>query len=193
MVTRFIRSMDQFSGVGTKYSRSTVVRPSPAEQTLDDRVRSIVGMPHLVADIRALEQQEGHERTIIVGDLNVNPFETPVAWAGGLHGIMDRRVVERETREVRGREYSMFYNPMWGFFGDRTPGPSGTYYRTSSESVNYFWNTYDQVLLRPTLTTHLSDLRVLDADGADSLLTPSGLPDAVSGSDHLPLLFRLDW
>lgn len=153
----------------------------------------LLAVADLAADIQLFEQQEGHERTLIVGDLNVNPFETPAAWVGGLHGVMTKDIARRETREVRAREYAMFYNPMWGVLGDRTPGPPGTYYRSSSESVNYFWNTYDQVLVRPALMDHLSDLRVLDTDGTDSLLTPNGLPDATNGSDHLPILFRLDW
>jgi hypothetical protein len=153
----------------------------------------MLSMHQLTADIQMFEQREGHSHTIVVGDLNVNPFEAPVASAGGLHGVMDSRVAEREVREIRGRVYPMFYNPMWGFLGDRTPGPPGTYYRSSSESVNYFWNTYDQVLVRPALMTHLSDVRILDSDGTESLLTPHGVPDDVSGSDHLPILFRLDW
>jgi hypothetical protein len=168
----------------------TLHLPSKLRTTEPDRM---LDAAHLAADIQQLEQQEGHERTIVVGDLNVNPFEAPVAWAGGLHGVMDAGVAGRASREIRGREYPMMYNPMWGVFGDRTPGPSGTYYRTSSESVNYFWNTYDQVLVRPVLVPHLSGVRVLDADGTDSLLTLNGLPDSVNGSDHLPLFFRLDW
>lgn len=153
----------------------------------------LLAVNHLTADIRLLEQRENHERTLVVGDLNVNPFEAPAAWAGGLHGVMTRELARRESREIRAREHAMLYNPMWGVFGDRTVGPPGTYYRSSSDSVNYFWNTYDQVLLRPALMDHLSDLRILDTDGTDSLLTPHGVPDAANGSDHLPLLFRLDW
>ena len=168
----------------------TVHLPSKLRTTEPDRM---LDASRLAADIRQLEQQEGHERAVIVGDLNVNPFEAPVAWAGGLHGVMDARVAERETRKIRGGEYPLMYNPMWGVMGDRTPGPPGTYYRSSSESVNYFWNTYDQVLVRPELIPHLSAVRVLDSDGTDSLLTANGLPDAVNGSDHLPLFFRLDW
>lgn len=147
----------------------------------------------LADDVRRLELQEGHGRTLVVGDLNMNPFESPVASADGLHGVMARSLAERETRQIRGREYPMFYNPMWGQFGDRTPGPPGTYYRSSSESVNYFWNTYDQVLLRPEVMNRLTDLRVLDSDGVESLLTTNGRPDTANASDHLPLLFRLDW
>ena len=149
---------------------------------------------HLLGeDVNRLEQHAGHRRTVVVGDLNGNPFESPIAGAFGLHGMMSRDLARRDDRRIRGREYAMFYNPMWGLFGDRTPGPPGTYYRSSSQSVNYFWNTYDQVLLRPEIMDQLNGLRVLDSDGMESLLTVNGLPDATNASDHLPILFRLDW
>jgi hypothetical protein len=149
----------------------------------------------LSASIRAIEREQGHDRTVVVGDLNVNPFEQPASWAGALHGVMSREVIDRlgGERTVRGEEYPFFYNPMWSVIGDRTPGPAGTYYRASSESVNYYWNTYDQVLLRPALMDRLSELSVAVSDGETSLVTHNGLPDATAGSDHLPLAFRLDW
>ncbi len=147
----------------------------------------------LARDIDGAELGTGHARTILVGDLNANPFEPSVVWAGGLHGLMTRQLAALGERTIRGRVYRVFYNPMWGFFGDRTAGPPGTYFRSSSESVNYFWNTYDQVLLRPELIDRLTDLRILESDGTDSLLTWSGRPDDRNGSDHLPLYFRLDW
>lgn len=147
----------------------------------------------LADDVQRLEGEQGHARTLVVGDFNVNPFEVPLVWSSGLHAVPDRRAAEREVRTIHAREYPLMYNPTWGVMGDRTPGPSGTFYRASSETVNYFWNTYDQVLMRPALAGHLRELRVLDSDGTESLLTASGLPDAVNGSDHLPLLFRLDW
>jgi hypothetical protein len=149
----------------------------------------------LAANVRATEAQQGHERSLVVGDLNANPFENSLVWAGGLHSVMSRDVITRSAgeRTVRGAEYPLFYNPMWGAFGDRTPGPPGTYYRSPSGSVNYFWNTYDQVLLRAALIPYLREVIVGDTDGADSLLTANGLPDTRNGSDHLPLVFKLDW
>jgi hypothetical protein len=105
---------------------------------------------------------------------------------------MTRALAARERRTVRGHDYRMLYNPMWGLFGDRpSAGPPGTYYRSSTGTVNYFWNMYDQVLLRPAVAGAQAELRILDTDGTDTLLTPRGLPDQAAGSDHLPLLFRL--
>lgn len=147
----------------------------------------------LAADLAAVENQRAHSRTVVVGDLNMNPFESGVAGADALHAVSARAVAERQERVIQGRSYRMFYNPMWSFLGDRTPGPPGTYYRGAAEAVNYFWNTYDQVLVRPGLIDRMTDLVVLDTDGVESLLTRRGLPARRTVSDHLPLFFRLDW
>jgi hypothetical protein len=139
-----------------------------------------------------VEEKVGHTRTLLVGDLNMNPFDPGVSGAQGFHAVMSRRVAQRGSRTVRGKRYPLFYNPMWGLLGDRSVGPCGTYFLHSSKPNNYFWNMYDQVLLRPALADRLAELRILDSDGENSLLTRNGLPDKQQASDHLPLLFRLD-
>jgi hypothetical protein len=146
----------------------------------------------LAADIIRTEDESEHRRTILVGDLNMNPFEPGVVGAHALHAVMTRSLARREERDVKGRPYRFFYNPMWGCFGDRTAGPPGTYYFQSSKPVNCFWNIYDQVLLRPSLMDALEELRILESDGHDRLLTPRGLPRKSTVSDHLPLFFRLN-
>ena len=143
-------------------------------------------------DILKIEDELGYRRTIVVGDLNMNPFDPGVAGAGTLHGVMTRQLADRESRIVSGRAELMFYNPMWAFFGDRTLGPPGTYYLRSSKPVNYYWNIYDQVLLRPAVARDLLDLEILTTDGQDSLLTKDGLPGGRENSDHLPLFFKVD-
>jgi hypothetical protein len=157
-----------------------------------DREDMTLHMTALADDLIRLESAFGHERTIVVGDMNMNPFEPGVVGANALHAVMTRDIARREERTVRGKSYKFFYNPMWGCFGDRTAGPAGTYYLPAAKPVNYFWNLYDQVLLRPSLMDKLADLRILDSDGGETLLTKNGLPDKSGGSDHLPILFRLD-
>lgn len=144
--------------------------------------------------IEQTEQKTGHNRTVVVGDLNMNPFEVGVVGAEALHAVMNRTVALRETRIVGGEEKRFFYNPMWGRLGDAAPGPPGTYFYNSSKQVTYFWNTFDQVLLRPTLLSSFneSDLEVITKAGSQSLLTDSGIPNVSLASDHLPILFRLN-
>ena len=144
--------------------------------------------------IRGVEEEVGHRRTVLVGDFNMNPFEDAMVAATGLNAVMARMIAARETRTVLAHEYPFFYNPMWGHFGDAMEGPSGTFYDGRSEHVTYFWNMFDQVLIRPELLRMFRNeaLRILSVSGERSLLTAKGLPDASAASDHLPLLFRLD-
>lgn len=139
------------------------------------------------------EEKAGHNRTLLVGDLNMNPFEAGIVGAGGLHATMDRRIAARERRTIGSKAYEFFYNPMWSLLGDASRGPPGTYHYRQSEQVAYFWHMFDQVLVRPSLLSAFrnEDLTVLESDGETSLLNRSGAPDPDVGSDHLPILFRL--
>ncbi len=148
----------------------------------------------LALKILSVEKQEGHGRTVLVGDFNMNPFEAGMVSAIGLNAVMTRALAERQQRKVQDREYPFFYNPMWGHFGDASEGPPGTYYNRRSEHVVYFWNMFDQVLIRPALLSIFrnEELKILSAIGERSLVTTRGVPDRSVGSDHLPILFSLD-
>jgi endonuclease/exonuclease/phosphatase family metal-dependent hydrolase len=169
---------------------------SEASQTLAAPVFS-----HTVRD---LEKKSKHDRTLVVGDFNMNPFEDGIVGAEGLNAAMSRRVAAKEGRTVDRAKYPFFYNPMWSFFGDSTHAdhppsspqhePPGTCYFPAAESRWYYWNIFDQVLLRPSLLPWFNnkDLQIVTGDGTTRLINADGLPDSVSLSDHLPILFRLN-
>ena len=144
--------------------------------------------------VRAVEARAGHSRTVVVGDLNMNPFELGLVGASALNAVMTREIASRGARTVQGQQYPFFYNPMWGRFGDITDGPPGTYYYASSEHETTFWNIFDQVLIRPALmhAFQSESLQVLQGDGETHFLDERGLPDSSTASDHLPVLFQLD-
>jgi hypothetical protein len=160
----------------------------PSKRYYSDVSQSIECTP-LAEDILRIEQAVGHSRTVLVGDLNMNPFEHGVVAAAGLNAVMTQEIALRQTRIVQGRQYPFFYNPMWGHLGDRTEGPPGTYYYSSSEQVTFFWNTFDQVLLRPDVIRFFRNgsLKILNTDGTTSFLSKRGLPNTPVVSDHLPL------
>ncbi len=143
--------------------------------------------------IQEAEMQIGHGRTLIIGDLNMNPFEDGVVSANGFHAVMDKTVARRKGRTVQGKRWDFFYNPMWGRMGDGSQGPAGTYYYNGSGYVSFFWNTFDQVMIRPDLLDYFVEerLQVLATINGQSLLSPSGVPDTSFTSDHLPLLVTL--
>jgi len=140
--------------------------------------------------IREREDEVGHARTIVVGDLNMNPFEEGIVAATGLHATLARPIAESGKRKVQGKEYPFFYNPMWGHFGHTSDGPPGTYHYRRGEHVEYFWNIFNHVLVRPKMLQYFQDdlLRILTTDGERSLVSNNGLPKV---SDHLPILFEL--
>lgn len=128
----------------------------------------------------------------------MSPFELGMVQAYGFHAVMSRKVAQTQTRQVQGRSYPFFYNPMWGLQGDSTQGPPASfYYSASGKPTAYFWHMFDQVLIRPSLLTYFDDCgntnpQILVSDGVNSLLTEKGYPNKEQISDHLPLLFRLN-
>lgn len=123
----------------------------------------------------------------------MNPFETGVVATSGLHAVMTRTIATKKGRVVQKDYYPYFYNPMWNLFGDYTDGPPGTYYYYNSDHLSYFWNMFDQLLIRPNLLPFFRNetLKIVDKVGSKNLLTPTGIPDKKM-SDHLPIIFKLD-
>lgn len=150
----------------------------------------ILESAELSKTIRSAENQVGHTKTILVGDLNMNPFEDGMISASGLHGVMSKDIALKKERVVQSKKYPYFYNPMWGLFGDMTPGPPGTHYYAKAEHSVVFWNMFDQILIRPDLLDFVAsgDIRILQSDGKTSLLSSQGIPVV---SDHLPLFFTI--
>lgn len=150
--------------------------------------------PTFKALIDSVEDKLGHQRTIVCGDFNMNPFDFGMVQSTGLHAVMDKRIVEKKSRIIDGREYGFFYNPMWGFLGDNGKGEvSGTMYYSPSKPINYHWNLFDQVLIRPDLLSAFVDeeLDIVTKIGTTSLLSKEHIVDT-NYSDHLPLKFKLN-
>ena len=123
----------------------------------------------------------------------MNPFEPGVVAAAGLHAVMSREVASRQSRTVQGRDYRFFYNPMWNHFGDANSDTAGSYFYSASEQVSYFWNVFDQVLIRPDLAARFDpgSLKMLKSTGRQSLVRDNGRPNSTQYSDHLPIVFDL--
>jgi len=141
-------------------------------------------------NIALAELDVGHQRTVLVGDLNQNPYETGIT--GALRAVMTRGLAIKGRDRNTGKE-TRFYNPMWQHFGEAAGTPAGTYYRAGTEE-EHFWNIYDQALIRPALLPHFADkdVRILVSAGSVSLLTKEDVPRMQALSDHLPILFRLN-
>jgi hypothetical protein len=176
--------------VGESFLVVAVHLPSKLWSKTEDQVSVAAELGNY---IREAEQRVGHSRTIVIGDLNMNPFEAGVVGSGGLHAVMDRGSALTGSRKVRGKSHAFFYNPMWSRFGDAGPSPPGTYFYSSGSDVSYFWNMFDQVLVRPALLDSLSSdgVSIVSRVGDVDLLKKSGRPNSEVASDHLPIVCKL--
>ena len=72
--------------------------------------------------IKQAEKQVGHQRTIVIGDFNMNPYEKGMVNASGFNAAMSRSIAMNRKRVLQGLHYPFFYNPMWSLMGDLSPG-----------------------------------------------------------------------
>lgn len=154
----------------------------------NDSVREIV-IEDIIHNIQELETEIETSNTIIVGDFNMNPYDSGFIDARYFHGIPICEEAERKSRIVAGKEYFMFYNPMWNLLGDFTK-PYGTYYYNGGVE-NTFWNIFDQVIFRPVLKKRFvnSSLKILTETKTRYLLNDNNHPNK-NISDHLPITFE---
>ncbi len=153
-----------------------------------------LALARVVENARWAERRAGHRRSIVAGDFNVNPYDEAALACDGLHAVMSKREAVRHGRTVAGRYYDYFYSPMFRLLDAHDDRPPATFFRGGSDAVEPRWHMLDQVVIRPELIPRFrSDaLRIVDAIGGASLLTPAGRPDRRVGSDHLPLVFQVD-
>ena len=160
--------------------------PSKLFATDDDQM---VESQMFKQEIEMAEKQCQNYNTIIIGDFNMNPFEKGMAAASAIHSIPCSLTAKERKRVIKGREYSMFYNPMWNLFGDNDNKP-GTYYYKKASHLVYFWNIFDQVIIRPGLIDKFNSksLEIISKAGEISLVDENHRPCL---SDHLPIFFSL--
>jgi len=161
--------------------------PSKLRMSDQDQGFHCVRVAQLIEEVEAKVE---HDRTIVIGDFNMNPFETGIVSADGFHAVMDRNIASKVSRKVQGKECKYFYNPMWRLMGDDMNGSLGTYYYRGGY-ISYFWNTFDQVLLRPSLLKYFKseDVSIISEVGNKKLLKNNQINK--SFSDHLPIMIKL--
>jgi hypothetical protein len=142
------------------------------------------------SSIGAAEQRVGYSRTLVLGDFNMNPYSAGVFSANGFNAVMTRDVAATGLRNVGGKSFPYFFNPMWNLFGDGDMRIPGTYYYRPSGYASVHWHIFDQVLLRPHLMHRFrtEDVEILHGSSIGSLINNRGKPNV---SDHLPIKFKL--
>lgn len=148
----------------------------------------------LADQMRFVQTDKGTDKLILLGDFNMNPFDSGMNLAMGLNAMMTKTCVESGRRTHLNKQYDFYYNPMWSLFGDNTDGPAGTIYDTSNQGP-YGWSMLDQVIIHHSVIGLFHSVKILTDAGIVSLMNRNGRPDTNNASDHFPILvsFREDY
>lgn len=140
-------------------------------------------------DLRKAMNEFNTKKALVIGDFNLNPFDPVMNQASGFNAMMTKSCISRGSRRVVGQEYDFFYNPMWSFLGDLSPGsPGSIYYR--GRQGQFGWNMFDQVLVHHSLISNFVEVQIINGHASIPLSSPRGHPNPVV-SDHFPLLVTL--
>jgi endonuclease/exonuclease/phosphatase family metal-dependent hydrolase len=152
--------------------------------------------PHLET-LKEAERKAHHDRLVVFGDFNMNPFEIGMLDPASGLGAMITRDLAAAHGDRTGGEPSRFYNPMWSIMG-RAEAPGTYYWNDRSDPENPYWHCIDGVLLRPSLYASFQDedlriiRRITGAAGEKvDLIRRAKIHWQVTYSDHLPILFKL--
>lgn len=143
-------------------------------------------------EIQQIEKKLNINNTIVIGDFNMNPFEEGMVSSDSFHGTMFKDEAIKKERTVLGELKKYFYNPMWSYMGNSYNPVVGTYYYKDNRTVCYHWNTFDQILLRPSLIKgfSLDDINIINYIHGIELIK-NNKPNKKQYSDHLPILLRI--
>lgn len=205
MLSKFEDSLVKLITSGNRYTVRAIQIPnypsinlmclhyqSKINWTSSDQAAHCVELNQIISEF---ENKLNSTNTLLIGDFNMHPFDAGMVQSTGLHAVMTKDVALKKQRRIDGKAYPFFYNPMWSFYGDKDKGKvSGTTYTTLSKPINYFWNLYDQILVRPGLIDYLDEdsLEIVTEFGNSvNLLTKNKLINKKI-SDHLPISIKIN-
>ena len=141
----------------------------------------------LAEEIRFVSSEQKTKKIVIMGDFNMNPYDSGMNLAAGLNAMMTKKCVAKRVRKHIGQTYDLYYNPMWSLFGDNNKGPAGSVYDTSNQGP-YGWSMLDQVIIHYSLISIFQDVKILSEVDGQSFSDQYGRPDRKNASDHFPIL-----
>lgn len=163
----------------------------PSQMRYGHQERRNIIIQTILNDLQDTEKRLNSKRTIILGDFNEDPYEDGCLSAVNFHGLPSMNDALKSYRIIEGKQFEMFYNPMWNLLGDFS-FPPGTYYYMGNEVNNSFWNIYDQVMIRPCIRDFFvdSELKIICETKNGKLIDENNHPSK-NISDHLPIIFEI--
>jgi endonuclease/exonuclease/phosphatase family metal-dependent hydrolase len=146
----------------------------------------------VVREFKSYRSDDYSNEEIILGDFNENPYVKVILKETGFFGRRNLFQVKDKTKRSTPPDRPL-YNPTWHIFGKRS-GAIGTYYNPGS-AIEAPWYLFDQILLSPEIAVCEDDSVqvVSEVQGHDLVgKSPRCKPDRSVGSDHLPVVTKLN-
>ncbi len=154
-----------------------------------DPAQRIAVIARLMNDLKNLEDSSKCKKSIIIGDLNSNPYDAELLQMNAFHAVLFKDVIKNaETRTVDGIQYRRLYNPILHFLSEDTKN-YGSFYDTHGSS-SPTWHCLDQVLVSKALADAIVLLKYLREINGTSLI--SRIMPRKEISDHLPLFVQME-
>lgn len=160
----------------------------PANPTSDADARKNI-IRELVIDIKELENNRKHKRSIVIGDFNANPFDTELIQKDCFNAVLFKDLILKSERiTYHGKYYTRFYNPTLCYISEDEK-QYGSYYNSNGISSLY-WYLFDQVIVRKELADSIVNVQYLKKIGELGLINKKAPNKSIS--DHLPLLATIE-
>lgn len=155
------------------------------------------GFAKLTLDvIEYIENMHEIDKTIIMGDFNINPYEETMIDFFGMHATMCKNTALKGIRTIAKETRRYLFNPSWQAYSNvgLDNAPTGTYYFNEPYNTTLpFWNVLDQALIRPKLVQGSLNFEIISSAGHKvPTLLSNGIPDKEKYSDHLPILYTIN-
>ena len=148
----------------------------------------------IVKEILDFEKEKDNHHLIVCGDFNMNPYDNAMIEHDSFNAMQTAALANKCNRNVYGKPYLLFYNPMWGLFGDlHGQDVPGTYYYAPSIPIQPYWHILDQVIMRPEVINVFDkkQLKIVTKGPSYNLLNANN-NICHKYSDHLPIKFTLN-
>ncbi len=161
----------------------------PDRMSSPDSESRLMDIRAMMGEVRGYENELSISKTIILGDLNANPYDKELLHPNAFNAMLFKGIVRnKSSRTWREVEYPFLYNPTIQWLSEESENYGSIYY--SGDCTGPIWNCYDQALVSPELMDCINSYSYLKRIGDRDLIAkvrPNG-----KISDHLPLLVDID-
>ncbi len=156
---------------------------SQIPQQNDSRAITITEMKNAIA---SAEGENHNNKTIVIGDFNLNPYDNQMTSYAYLHAVSFKDLIKKDFIEHDKKIYKKFYNPMLSLISEDFKIYGSYYY---SDPQNIYWHFFDQCLLRKEMLPNYQGVEIVKTIN-DINLIKNNKPDT-NISDHLPIIVYL--